>query len=161
MKKFFSEFKQFLNRGNVLDMAVGIIIGAAFKDIVNSMVNDIITPVISLFFKADFKDLKWVLREAVTTTDELGEIVVETPEIAITYGTFITVIINFIILAFVVFLIVKFVNSLSKLGKKKVEEAPAEPTTKQCPFCKSEIAIEADRCPHCTSEIPLEEATEE
>lgn len=150
MKKFFNEFKEFINRGNVLNLAVGVIIGAAFQSIVKSLTDDIISPVIGLIFKADFKDMAYVMKEAVL--DETGAIL--EPELAIRYGAFITAIINFFIMALVVFLIVKCVTKLMDLGKKKEEPAaPAEPTTKTCPFCKSEIAIEATRCPHCTSEI--------
>ncbi len=144
MKKFFKEFKEFISRGNVLNLAVGVIIGAAFQSIVKSLTDDIISPVIGLIFKADFKEMAIVVREA-TATD---------PELAIRYGAFITAVINFIIMALVVFLIVKGVNKLMDLGKKKEEPAaPAAPTTKKCPYCMSEIAIEATRCPHCTSEI--------
>lgn len=144
MKKFFKEFKEFISRGNVLNLAVGVIIGAAFQSIVKSLTDDIISPVIGLIFKADFKDLSIVVKEA-TATD---------PELAIRYGAFITAVINFVIMALVVFLIVKGVNKLMDLGKKKEEPAaPAAPTTKKCPYCMSEIAIEATRCPHCTSEI--------
>ena len=150
MKKFFNEFKEFISRGNVLNLAVGVIIGAAFQSIVKSLTDDIISPVIGLLVKTDFKDLAVVVKEAVL--DEAGEVL--TPEVAIRYGAFITAIINFFIMALVIFLLVKFVNKLMDLGKKKEEPAePAEPTTKVCPFCKSEIAIEATRCPHCTSEI--------
>ena len=150
MKKFFNEFKEFISRGNVLNLAVGVIIGAAFQSIVKSLTDDIISPVIGLLVKTDFKDLSIVVKEAIL--DEAGEIL--TPEVAIRYGAFITAIINFFIMAFVVFLIVKFVNKIMELGKKKEEPAaPEEPTTKICPYCKSEIAIEATRCSHCTSEI--------
>jgi large conductance mechanosensitive channel len=157
MKKFFKEFREFLNRGNVLDLAVGVIIGAAFKDIVNSLVNDIISPIIGIVFKADFKDLVWNMFPKV---DELGAPMLDEKtgeqvyELSIRYGAFITAIINFIIMAFVIFMIVKAVNKLMSLGKKKEEPAaPAAPTTKKCPYCCTEIAIEATRCPHCTSQI--------
>ncbi len=151
MKKFFNEFKEFISRGNVLDLAVGVIIGGAFKDIVNSLVNDIISPVIGLVFKADFKDLVIMVREEVVDT-VTGEII--QPEIAIRYGAFITGVINFLIMAFIVFLIVKLVNAVMNLGKKKEEPEPAPaPTTKKCPYCCTEIAIEATRCPHCTSQL--------
>lgn len=150
MKKFFNEFKEFISRGNVLNLAVGVIIGAAFQSIVKSLTDDIISPVIGLLVKTDFKDLAVVVKEAVL--DEAGEVL--TPEVAIRYGAFITAIINFFIMALVIFLLVKFVNKLMDLGKKKEEPAePQAPTTKVCPFCKSEIAIEATRCPYCTSEI--------
>lgn len=151
MRKFFKEFKEFISRGNVLDLAVGVIIGGAFKDIVNSLVNDIISPIIGLVFKADFKDLVIKVKDAVL--DEVtGEVI--TPEISIKYGSFITGVINFLIMAFIVFLIVKAVNAVMSLGKKKEEPAPEPaPTTKKCPYCCTEIAIEATRCPHCTSQL--------
>ena len=151
MKKFFKEFKEFISRGNVLDLAVGVIIGGAFKDIVNSLVNDLISPVIGLIFKADFKDLVIKVRDVVYEhgTDKVLE-----PALEIRYGAFITGVINFLIMAFVVFLIVKCVNTLMNLTKKKEEPAPAPaPTTKKCPYCCSEVAIEATRSPHCTSQL--------
>lgn len=150
MKKFFKEFKEFISRGNVLDLAVGVIIGGAFQSIVKSLVDDVITPVIGLIFKADFKDLAIVFREA--EIDAVTKEVIN-PELSLKYGAFITAIINFVIMAFVIFLIVKFVNKLMNIGKKKEVEEPKAPTTKKCPYCMSEIAIEATRCPHCTSEI--------
>ena len=157
MKKIINEFKAFLNRGNVLDLAVGVIIGAAFKDIVNSLVNDVISPIIGLVFKADFKDLAINIGQKIDEVtgevllDEAGEII---PEVSIRYGAFITAVINFLIMAVVVFLFVKVVAQLMALGKKKEEpEAPKAPTTKKCPFCCTEIAIEATRCPHCTSKL--------
>ena len=134
---FISEFKEFIMRGNVLDLAVGVIIGGAFQAIVSSLVDDIIMPVIGIILgKVDFSALSAQIGEA-----------------TINYGKFITAIINFLIMAFVIFCIVKALNKLSEKTAKKVEEAPAEPTTKVCPFCKSEIAIDATKCPHCTSEI--------
>ena len=151
MKKFFNEFKTFISRGNVLDLAVGVIIGGAFKGIVDSLVNDIISPVIGLIFKADFKDLVLKVKDAVIDPITLEEI---EPALEIKYGAFITGVINFLIMAFVVFLIVKGVNALTDLTKKKEAPAPAPaPTTKICPYCKSEIAISATRCPHCTSQL--------
>ena len=155
MKKFFKEFKEFISRGNVLNLAVGVIIGAAFQAIVKSLTDDIISPVIGLVVKGDFKDLaincfQKFDENGVAVLDEAGNYVYE---LSIRYGAFITAVINFFIMALVVFLIVKFVNKLMEIGKKKEEEAPAAPTTKICPYCKSEIAIEATRCPHCTSEI--------
>ena len=149
MKKFFNEFKKFISRGNVLDLAVGVIIGGAFQGIVKSLVDDIISPVIGLVFKADFKDL--LIRVKPAVLDEAGNVL--TPELSIKYGAFITAVINFLIMAFVIFILVKFVNKLLSLGKKKEEEAPKAPTTKKCPYCCTEIAIEATRCPHCTSEL--------
>lgn len=148
MKKFLNEFKDFITKGNVLDMAVGVIIGAAFKDIVTSLTNNIIQPVLDLIVKTEF-GAKLMLKAPA------GEI----PGIYLEYGQFITAVINFLIMAFVIFLIVKAVkkaeelgNKLVKLGKKEeAVEEPAAPTIKTCPFCKSEIAIDATRCPHCTS----------
>ena len=135
MKKFMKEFKDFAMRGNVIDLAVGVIIGGAFKGIVDSLVKDIISPLIGLVAKKDFSALS-----------------VKVLEVDVHYGAFITAVINFLIMAFVIFLLVKGLNSLSALGKKK-EEAVEAVTTKKCPFCFSEIAIEATRCPHCTSVI--------
>ncbi len=148
--KIIKEFKEFINRGNVVDMAVGVMIGAAFKSIVDSVVNDLISPVIGIIFKKDFSQLKYVLKEAVLAEDGVQ---VVSEEVAIKYGAFIMAIINFLIIAFILFMIVKMINSTHKLGKKKEEEAPAAPTTKICPHCKSEIAIDATRCAHCTSEL--------
>lgn len=134
MKKFLNEFKAFALRGNVLDLAVGVIIGGAFQGIVKSLVDDVISPVIGLFAKQDFSDL------ALTIGD-----------VSIRYGAFITAVINFIIMAFLIFVLVKGMNKLSNLGNKKVEEPIKEVTTKDCPMCYSQIAIKATRCPHCTS----------
>ncbi len=151
MKKFFNEFKEFISRGNVLDLAVGDIIGGAFKGIVDSLVNDIISPAIGLIFKADFKDLVIKVKDAIIDPVTLEEL---EPALEIRYGAFITGVINFVIMAFVVFLIVKGVNAVGELTKKKEEPAPApEPTTKECPYCKTEIALQATRCPHCTSQL--------
>jgi large conductance mechanosensitive channel len=135
MKKFLAEFKEFALRGNALDLAVGIIIGAAFQAIVKSLVDDVISPFIGLFAKTDFSAL-----------------LVTVNGVDIRYGAFITAVINFIIMALVIFLIVKMMNRLAKLGRhKKEEEAAPVPTTKTCPYCRTEISIEATRCPHCTS----------
>ena len=158
MKGFFGEFKKFIMRGNVIDLAVGVIIGGAFQAIVNSLVNDFVSPVLSLLTKGiNFADKFIVL----ASTDEVfatAEAAKEAGYATLNYGSFITAVINFLIMAFVIFLLVKGINKVSDLGKKKEEEAPAEPTTKICPFCKSEISIEATRCPHCTSEVPEEAA---
>ena len=143
MKNFINEFKKFAMRGNVIDMAVGIIIGAAFGKIVTSLVEDVIMPPIGLVLgKVDFSDLKWVL----------------SGEVAIKYGNFINNVISFLIVAFAVFVLIKAINTLQEkmLADEKKEEAPAAPTTKKCPFCCSEVAIKATRCPHCTSELKEE-----
>ncbi len=134
MKKFLNEFKEFALRGNVLDLAVGVIIGGAFQGIVKSLVDDVISPIIGIFAKEDFSAL-----------------VITIGEVHIRYGAFITAIINFIIMAFLIFLLIKGMNKLSHMGDKKVKEPAKEKTTKECPFCYSQIAIKATRCPHCTS----------
>ena len=154
MKGFMSEFKKFIMRGNVIDLAVGVIIGAAFQAIVNSLVNDIVMPVISLATNGvDFAN-KFIplseLPEGVTTLAQAQEAGIA----VIAYGNFINAILNFVIMAFVIFCLVKAINKISeKATKKEAEEAPAAPTTKACPYCKSEIAIDATRCPNCTSEL--------
>jgi large conductance mechanosensitive channel len=115
----FKEFKKFVMRGNVMDLAIGVIIGAAFKDIVTSLVNDILMPVIGIFLgKVDFSSLKIVIEEAVG----------ETPELAIYYGNFIQNVVNFLIIAFVIFLMVRAINRLSEKKEEEVPPAPPEPT---------------------------------
>ena len=145
MKKFFAEFKEFIMRGNVLDLAVAVIIGAAFQNIVTSLTDNIISPLLGLFTKMNFDNLSAKIPFPSLTGGE-GTVV------EIKYGAFITAVINFLIMAFIIFLLVKAINKLMSIGKKKKEEEE-EATTKECPFCKSEIAIEATRCPHCTSEL--------
>lgn len=141
MRKFLEEFKKFISKGNVMDMAVGIIIGGAFTSIVSSLVNDIINPILGLFGGMNFDQLAWNI----------------TGDVTLYYGKFITAVVNFLIMAFIVFILVKAMNTaMSKLQKKEDEKEEA-PTTKVCPYCKSEIAIEAVRCPHCTSELKLEQ----
>ena len=136
MKSFMKEFKEFISRGNVMDMAVGIIIGGAFTAIVNSLVEDIINPLLGCFVSMDFSAWKIPL---------VGEA-------SLGIGNFINAIVSFLIMAFILFSIIKAMNKAASLGKKP-EEEPAAPTTKICPYCKSEIAIEATRCPHCTSQL--------
>lgn len=156
-KGFFGEFKTFIMRGNVIDLAVGVIIGGAFQAIVNSLVNDLISPLLSVFTKGiNFSDKFIVLgftEEHFKTAAQAAEAGYAT----FNYGSLITAIINFLIMSFVIFLIVKGINKIASLGKKdeKSQEAQ-EPTTKVCPFCKSEISIEATRCPHCTSQLDEE-----
>lgn len=135
-KGFFAEFKKFIMRGNVIDLAVGVIIGGAFQAIVNSLVEDIVTPLLGIILgKVDFSNLAVTIGEA-----------------SIGYGKFITAVINFFIMALVIFAIVKTINDVSDRLHQKNEEEPA-PTTKVCPYCKSEIDIEATKCPHCTSDV--------
>lgn len=145
MKKFFGEFKTFITRGNVMDMAVGVIIGGAFQAIINSLVNDVVMPVLSVITGGtDFS--KWTI----TLVEAIDE---NTPAVTLNYGNFISAVINFLLMAFVIFTFVKIINNLTTKMQKKKDEEPAAPTTKECPFCKSEINIEATRCPHCTSEL--------
>ena len=150
-KGFMAEFKKFIMRGNVIDLAVGVIVGGAFQAIVKSLVDDLVMPVISLLTKGlDFSKLFVALDGNEYATLEAAQ---EAGAAVITYGNFISAVINFLIMAIVVFCLIKAINTVADKSKKKEEEAPAEPTTKECPFCKSEIAIEATRCPHCTSQL--------
>lgn len=130
MKKFMEEFKAFALRGNVMDMAVGIIIGGAFTGIVTSLTDNFINPILMFITR----------QESYSLSDVAG------------FGTaFLSAVINFVITAFILFCLLKGINKLMSLGRKK-EEAAA-PVTKICPYCKSEINMEATRCPHCTSEL--------
>lgn len=137
MKRFIEEFKAFALRGNVMDMAIGVIIGGAFTSIVTSLTDNLINPILGLFGGTD-----------------LSGFVLNLGGVELRYGAFITSIINFLIMAFVLFCLLKAVNKLTALGKKP--EAPAEPTTKVCPFCCSEIPIAAIKCAHCGSDQPKE-----
>src|SRR5215471_1054354 len=140
------EFKEFIMRGNVLDLAVAVIIGAAFGAIVNSMVNDIVMPPIGLIMgHVDFKDLFMALNGQ-TYPSLAAAKTAGAPVIA--YGQFINTVINFLIVAFVIFIVVKQANRFNKPA-----EAPAAPATKECPFCVSTIPAKAVRCPQCTSEL--------
>ncbi len=151
-KGFMAEFKKFIMRGNVIDLAVGVIIGGAFQAIVKSLVDDIVMPVISLATKGlDFAN--WFVAldgkeyETLAAAQEAGAA-------TLSYGNFISAILNFLIMAFVIFCLIKVINTINeKTKKKEEEEAPAAPTTKECPFCKSEININATKCPNCTSEL--------
>ena len=131
MKKFLKEFKEFALRGNVMDMAVGIIIGGAFSGIVTSLTDNFINPIINLIMG----------NASYTKADIIG------------FGSaFLASIVNFIIMAFILFCLIRGINKLMSVGKKK--EEPKAPTTKICPYCKSEIPLDAVRCAHCTSELP-------
>ena len=161
MKKFLKEFKEFALRGNVIDLAVGVIIGGAFQTIVKSLVDDLIMPFVGLVtggvnFTDQFVILKLpeVLPEGVTAADLITLTAAKDAGATVfAYGSFVTAVLNFIIMAIVIFLFIKLINNLHKIGNKKEEIAQEAPTTKICPFCKSEIAIEATRCAHCTSEL--------
>lgn len=147
------EFKEFAMRGNVIDMAVGIIIGAAFGTIVKSLVADIIMPPIGLLLgNVDFSNLFLVIKEGATVPGPYATVDAATKAGAVTinYGIFINTVISFLIVAFAIFMVIKSLNRL----KKKQEAAPPEaPTTKNCPYCFEKISISATRCSHCTSEL--------
>ncbi len=152
MKKFFEEFKKFALKGNVMDLAVGVIIGSAFGAIVTALTTSFIQPLINSIGGSEVAG-SFVLPWAKLASNATAE---EKAAVSINYGAFITAVINFLIIALILFLMIKAVNKLMTVGKKK-EETEEAPTTKICPFCKSEIDIEATRCPHCTSEIKEEE----
>lgn len=146
MKKFFEEFKKFALKGNVMDMAIGVIIGSAFGAIVTALTTSFINPLINSIGGAEVAGsirLPWV--------DYSNLDAEAAAALSLDYGAFITAIINFLIIAIILFVMIKAMNKIMSIGKKK-EEEPA-PTTKKCPYCKSEIAIDAVRCPHCTSEL--------
>jgi large conductance mechanosensitive channel len=147
------EFKKFAMRGNVMDMAVGIIIGASFSKIVDSLVADIIMPPIGLALgKVDFSNLFITLREGATPAPYASVAAAKAAgAVTLNAGLFINTIISFLIVAFAVFMLIKGLNKVYELGDKPAPAA--EPTTKECPYCFSTIAIKATRCPSCTSEI--------
>lgn len=139
VKSFFQEFKEFISRGNVMDMAVGVIIGGAFSSIVTSLTTDIISPILGIFGGTNFDNL---------SVNILGDV-------TLYYGKFITAVINFLIIALIIFLMIKVMHSIQekteKLLQKEKEEEAVIPTTKNCPYCQMEIPIAATRCGHCTS----------
>ena len=146
------EFKEFAMRGNVVDMAVGIIIGAAFGTIVKSLVSDVIMPPIGLLLgNVDFANLFIILKQGAEVAGPYASLAdaQAAGAVSLNYGTFINTIISFIIVAFAVFMIIRNINKL----KRKEEAPPPEPTTKECPHCFSTIPIKAMRCPMCTSEL--------
>ena len=146
------EFKEFALKGNIMDLAIGVVIGGAFQKIVTSLVEDIIMPCVSMITgRVDFSDM--VLKVGSAT---------------IKYGNFITAIVNFLIIAFSIFIVVKYLNKLSKISEEigndiaskldiEAKEEEKEPETKTCPYCLTEIKYKATRCPHCTSELEIEE----
>lgn len=137
---FFGEFKAFALKGNVMSMAVGVLIGGAFSGLVTSLTENIINPILNCMGKMD--------------NDTVASLSVTLRGQTLQFGSFIADVINFVIMAFIVFLLVKGMNKLGEIGKK--EEKEAEPTTKECPYCKSQISIEATKCPHCTSDLQEE-----
>jgi len=148
----FKDFKEFVMRGNVVDMAVGIVIGAAFGGIVKSFVDDVLMPPIGLLLgNVDFSNLFITLKEGAKAAGPYASLAAAKAAGAVTLnlGLFINTIISFIIIAFAVFLVIQGVNRM----KREKVAPPAEPATKECPFCRSTIALKATRCPHCTSEL--------
>ncbi|MGD9648152.1 MAG: large-conductance mechanosensitive channel protein MscL [Pirellulales bacterium] len=131
------EFREFAMKGNVVDMAVGVIIGAAFGKIVSSLVADVMPPIGLLLGNVDFSNLEFVLRKATSTE----------PAVAIRYGAFINTVLDFVIVAAAIFLVVKQINRLKK------PPAPSSPTTRDCPFCLMSVPVQATRCGHCTSDL--------
>ena len=146
------DFKEFVMRGNVVDMAIGIVIGAAFGGIVKSFVDDVLMPPIGLLLgNVDFSNLFITLKEGAKAAGPYASLAAAKTAGAVTLnlGVFINTIISFVIIAFAVFLVIKGINRM----KREQAAPPAEPTTRECPFCRSEIPLKASRCPHCTSEL--------
>ena len=154
MKKFINEFKEFISKGNVLDMAVGIIIGSAFTAIVNSLVNDLLNPLLNIILGGFSFDNMQVAIHLPWVKDPASWPVLN-------FGGFLSAIITFLITAMALFLIIKLFNTVKDKTTKKKEEEPAAPTTKICPFCKSEVDIEATKCKFCISELPFDELKKE
>lgn len=144
LRNFVNEFKEFALKGNVMSMAVGVLIGGAFSSVVTSFTTNIITPVLNCFGGID--------------EGQAAELAIKIGKLNMPIGVFLADVVNFIIMALIIFLMVKAMNKLMSIGKKPEEPAaPAEPATRICPYCKSEIAIDATRCPHCTSVLEAEE----
>ena len=137
MKKFFQEFKEFISRGNVMDLAVGVIIGSAFTGVVTALTDSIIKPLLNCIGGAEIQGKIHLLGDNY-----------------LDYGAFLSAVVNFLIMALVIFILVKIINKITSFGKKKEVK---EVTTKKCPYCCTEIDIKAVKCPHCTSDIPAEE----
>lgn len=148
----FKEFKEFAMRGNVLDMAVGIIIGGAFGTIIKSMVDDVIMPPVGLALgRVDFSNLFVVLRDGAKAAAPYASVADAKAAGAVTinYGLFINSVVSFVIVAFCVFLLIRTMNRL----RREEEAPPSKPTTRDCPFCYTAIPLKASRCPQCTSEV--------
>lgn len=153
----FKEFKEFIMRGNVVDMAVGIIIGAAFGTIVKSLVADVLMPPLGLLIGGvDFSQLFIIVKEGAKVAAPYASLAAaeEAGAVLIRYGIFINTLISFIIVAFAIFLLIKGLNNM----RREEEAPPAEPTTKDCQFCLSSIPIKASRCPNCTSKLDMSAA---
>ena len=168
MKKFFKEFKEFATKGNVLDLAIGVIIGGAFQKIVSSVINDMIMPLIGLLTgNSNFNDQFIILKmpenveaSAITSLDVANKLGVTT----FNYGSFLSSVLDFLIMTLIIFIMIKAINKVkniaateaSKLnGKDAEEEEEAVPTVKTCPYCLSEVPYAAVKCAHCTSDIPI------
>jgi len=152
MKKIWNEFKDFISRGNVIDLAIGVIIGGAFSTIVKSMVDNLLMPPLGLLFgNVDFADLFVVLKKGPEALPDGATLAMakEVGAVTFNYGQFITDLLSFLLLALGVFIIVKAINAF----QRKKEEPAQEPTEKDCPFCKKAIPVEATRCPFCTSKL--------
>ncbi|MBR1813228.1 MAG: large conductance mechanosensitive channel protein MscL [Lachnospiraceae bacterium] len=148
MKKFLEEFKAFAMKGNMMDLAVGMVIGAAFTSIVNSLVNDMIMPLLSIFTKSiDFTNLFLAMDGQKYASLKAAQ---DSGAAVLAYGNFLTAILNFLIVAFALFLVMKQIN---RFMKKKDDAEKAAPTEMDCPYCKEKIKIGATKCPHCASMI--------
>ena len=154
-KNILTEFKKFAMRGNVMDMAVGIIIGGAFSKIVDSLVRDIIMPPIGILLgKVDFANLFFVLKNGTPQGPYASLVLANTAgAVTLNVGNFLNTVISFIIVAFAVFMLIKGLNTLQEKLDYEEEEAPAAPTTKECPYCCSQIPIKAIKCPECTADL--------
>lgn len=156
MKKIFADFRDFIARGNVVDLAVGIIIGSAFSTVVNSIVANLMMPPLGLLLgNTDFQDLFVVLKkgEGSLPAGATLEMAKEIGAVTLNYGQFITDLISFLLLAIGVFLMVRGIQTLKKTVEKQETEEKVEPTEKDCPYCHKSIPIEATRCPYCTSQL--------
>jgi len=156
----FEEYQKFAVRGNVVDMAVGIIIGAAFNGVVQSLVKDVLTPPLGLLMgDVDFTNLFVVLREGAPAAPYATlEAAQSAGAVTLNLGVFVNSAISFLIVTFAVFVLVRYVN---RLHEPETAPEPAAPTVKKCPYCASDVPVAATRCPHCTSDLPEEPASEE
>ncbi len=158
MKNLFKDFKEFILRGNVVDLAIGVVIGSAFSTVVNSVVNNLLMPPIGILLgNVDFRDLFIILKQGQTVLPDEATLDMAREAGAVTwnYGQFITDVISFLIIALCIFLIVKGIQALKENVAKKEEDTleKAEPTEKNCPFCAKAIPVNATRCPYCTSQL--------